>query len=126
MENLFVPQRDGAASTIKPKGNYYASFFNDSMCRYRLIFPQQAGEFDEIKVFLAQAVDVEVTVIETLTYKSSEFKEETLKEGDTYTATFPNEVFLLLRADSTDLNGEFTISYQFNDLDPEEVLRRMT
>lgn len=96
------------------------------MCRYRLIFPQQAGEFDEIKVFLAQAVDVEVTVIETLTYKSSEFKEETLKEGDTYTATFPNEVFLLLRADSTDLNGEFTISYQFNDLDPEEVLRRMT
>lgn len=39
VENLFVPQKNGAASTIKPKGDYQTNFNLSAMCRYRLIFP---------------------------------------------------------------------------------------
>lgn len=46
--------------------------------------------------------------------------------GETYTATFPNEVFLLVLADDSGESGDFTISYQFIDLDPEEVLIQMS
>ena len=81
------------------------------MCRYRLIFPQQAGDFDQIKIYLLSAKNVELTVVETETYKNSEFKEKVLPLGDTYTADYPNEVFLLVLSDESGSNGEFTISY---------------
>jgi len=45
------------------------------MCRYRLVFPASAGEFDQIRFFLQTDKNVVVYLIETQTYKSTEFKE---------------------------------------------------
>ena len=43
-----------------------------------------------------------------------------------YTVTWPNETFgLVLANDNTDPT-EFTISYQYNDRDPDVVLESMT
>ena len=96
------------------------------MCRYRLVFPQQAGEFDQISIILLNSQNVDVSVVETKTYKYSEFTEESLTNGKSFVATYPNEVFVLVMTDETQNYGDFTISYQFIDRDPEEVIRNMS
>lgn len=45
------------------------------MCRYRLVFPAAAGEFDQIRFFLQSEENVQVYLIETSTYKSTNFEE---------------------------------------------------
>ena len=75
VENLYVPSDDGSASTLRPKGNYSTEFTRNSMCRYRLVFPAAAGEFDQIRFFLQSEENVQVYLIETSTYKSTNFEE---------------------------------------------------
>ena len=60
---------------------------------------------------LIGASNVEVTLIETETYKSGKFKELKLISGQTYFALYPNEVFLLVMANDSRSSGDFTISY---------------
>ena len=65
VENLYVPSDDGSASTIRPRGNYQKDFIQNSMCRYRLVFPSSAGEFDQIRFYLQSDQNVKVYLIET-------------------------------------------------------------
>ena len=39
---------------------------------------------------------------------------------------WPNEAFILVLSDETTDLADFTISYQFNDRDPEQVIENMT
>ena len=98
------------------------------MCRYRLVFPQLAGEFDQINIILQAAENVQVIVTETSTYKSQRYTETYLEVGKSVKATWPNELFLLILVDSSTptATGDFTISYQYSDLDPDDVIARMT
>ena len=98
------------------------------MCRYRLVFPQRAGEFDQINIILQAAKNVQVIVTETSTYKSQRYVETYLEVGKSVTATWPNEIFILILVDqgAAGETGDFTISYQYSDLDPDDVINRMT
>ena len=66
------------------------------MCRFRVVFPPSAGEFDQISIILSKADYVNVIVTETLNYKDQNYKEFSLSEGVSYTATWPNEVFIVV------------------------------
>ena len=83
------------------------------MCRYRLVFPQMAGEFDQINIILQAAKNVQVIVTETSTYKSQRYVETYLEVGKSVTATWPNEIFILILVDQGSAGelGDFTISY---------------
>ena len=96
------------------------------MCRYRLVFPQTAGEFDQINIVLQAAENVSVIMTETSTYKSQDYVETYLKVGEPVSATWPNEVFILVLVGEGNNIGSYTISYQYSDLDPDQVLSRMT
>eukprot|EP00353_Schmidingerella_taraikaensis_P003751 CAMPEP_0185590632 /NCGR_PEP_ID=MMETSP0434-20130131/61450_1 /TAXON_ID=626734 ORGANISM="Favella taraikaensis, Strain Fe Narragansett Bay" /NCGR_SAMPLE_ID=MMETSP0434 /ASSEMBLY_ACC=CAM_ASM_000379 /LENGTH=78 /DNA_ID=CAMNT_0028214963 /DNA_START=268 /DNA_END=504 /DNA_ORIENTATION=+ len=67
---------------------------------------------------------------ETSTYKSSQYAETYLEVGKSVTATWPKEVFLLVlvknRLSPGTSTGDFAISYQYGDLDPDEVVSRMS
>lgn len=55
------------------------------------------------------------------------YTETTLKVGEPISATWPNEVFILVLVDvGAPSIGSFTISYQYSDVDPDEVIKKMT
>ena len=44
----------------------------------------------------------------------------------TYKVTWPNESFITVISAENSENADFTISYQYNDRDPQEVIEAMT
>ena len=70
MESLLVPSKEGDADTIRLRERFTDLFTKDSMCHYRIVFPQSAGEFDQVKVVIGNNPNVKVYVVETPTYKS--------------------------------------------------------
>ena len=111
VENLFVPAENGAASTIRPQGDYDTYFKENAMCRYRMIFPPKAGEFDQINIRLQRASNVKIYLTETSTYKSLKFKENIMEVETSLTVNWPNEAFILVLADETEAGADFTLSY---------------
>ncbi len=100
VENLYVPSSDGSAGIIRPKGPYGTEFVDQQMCRYRVVFPPSAGEFDQITVILSRAEYVNVIVTETLNYKDKDYREFNLGEGLSFTITWPNEAFILVTSNA--------------------------
>ena len=126
VENLFVPNENGQSNTIRPRGNYQDSFNDNAMCRYRIIFPPSAREFDQINFILQKNENVSVYLTETITYKSLEYLENYMRINKVYTVTWPNEAFILVMADTDSELSDYSISYQYNDRDPQEVIDAMT
>ena len=91
-----------------------------------MIFPPKAGEFDQINIRLQRASNVKIYLTETSTYKSLKFKENIMEVETSLTVNWPNEAFILVLADETEAGADFTLSYQFNDRDPESVIENMT
>ena len=91
-----------------------------------MIFPSIAREFDQINYILQKSENVQVYLIETMTYKSLTYKETILEPDVSVTVTWPNESFILILASDDGEKADFSISYQFNDRDPLKVIEEMT
>ena len=76
-----------------------------------MVFPATAGEFDQIRFFLQSNENVKVYLIETSTYKSTNFEESLLTPLEAQTITWPNEAFILVMANDNSDPTDFTISY---------------
>ena len=81
VENTFVPKSDGTAARVRPGGSYQRSINEFSMCRYRVLFPQVAGEFDQIVIDVGTLENVTAYLTETSTYKNLTFKEKEIEAG---------------------------------------------
>ena len=95
---------------------------NGSVCRYRLIFPFEAKDYDEIKVQIGSITNAIAYLIETPEFKSKEANQTILKEEDDFaTASSPNEVYLTVVADASDRPAEYEIKLSFRHLTDAEV-----
>lgn len=106
-----MPPENGSANTLRPKGDFEESFKESAMCRYRMIFPSIAREFDQINYILQKSENVQVYLIETMTYKSLTYKETILEPDVSVTVTWPNESFILILASDDGEKADFSISY---------------
>ena len=95
------------------------------MCHYRIVFPQGSSEFDQIIVTLKSSIATKVFLTETETFRSSKYTEYEMQLSANYVINWPNEAFILVVTEGFVL-ADFSISYQFWDRDPEEVIANMT
>ena len=75
---MYIPLENGVVSFIEPRrfrGGTEDTFSDNAMCRYRIVFPQEAGEFDQITVSLTKKQNVTVWMTETQSYKSPTYEE---------------------------------------------------
>ena len=68
LEPMYIPLSNGVVSFIEPRRfrrSETDAFDNNAMCRYRIVFPQEAGEFDQIAVMLTAKANATVWLTET-------------------------------------------------------------
>ena len=96
------------------------------MCKYKIMFPIEAGDFDQISIEITVADRVTIYAAETETYSNPSGKEFKLSQGDTHTVTFPNSIYLSIVSNPVQSAADFVISYRFNDRNPSEVLETLS
>ena len=92
------------------------------MCKYKLMFPAEAGDFDQISVQVTDARRVTIYAAEAGAYSDPGTQFLVLSQGDSYTLTFPNALYLSVVSNRVQSSADFVIAYRFNDRIPEEVL----
>ena len=121
LEHLLVA-RGGISENIRPDGNSRSSFNQGQMCKYKLMFPAEAGDFDQISVQVTDARRVTIYAAEAGAYSDPGTQFLELSQGDSYTLTFPNALYLSVVSNRVQSSADFVIAYRFNDRIPEEVL----
>ena len=108
--------------------NFGLIFKRSEICRYRILFPQIAGDFDEINVKLTKSIRVKTYATEAVGYFTSEYVQDIeLFELEEITITYPNELFLtVISSNSPTAAGNFQFEVTFNDKVVEDVLATMT
>ena len=90
------------------------------------MFPTDAGEFDQIAILVSESVRVIIYISETEHFSDPSTREIELAQGDSYNVTFPNSLYLTIVSHQVESNGDYVISYRFNDRDPDVVIAAMT
>lgn len=125
METNIVPSDTGEVSSINPINNFGFIFKLGELCRYRLIFPQTASDFDQIAVKLVKSKNVRVYATEM----PDIFSREKVKDHDDFEeiiVEYPNELFItIVSANSDTQSGDFQIDYNYIDRLPEDVIPTM-
>ena len=81
------------------------------MCRYKLIFPVEGGQFDLIRVNVKSIRRVTVYAIETKKYSDKDPKETILNDGQSIQVQYPKSLYLSIVTAPTTEPGYFDISY---------------
>ena len=93
------------------------SMVNGAVCRYRLVFPYLAKDYDEIKVEVGLISNAVAFLVETPEFKSDRAKQVRLgNKGDTGTVSFPGETFLTVVADASSKPAEYQFQLTFRQL----------
>ena len=74
LEYNIVPQYN-IAEFIKLRGDYENKFNFGQMCKYKLMFPSTAGEFDQIVLLVSEAIRSTIYATETDDYSKPDTKE---------------------------------------------------
>ena len=128
MDTFHVPDTNGTITTIEPVNNFGLIYKRGELCRYRVIFPQNAADFDEINVKLTKAIRVKVYATEAESYFSDAYEQDVeMLEEEEINITFPNELFIsVISSNSPTAAGNFQFEVTFIDKIVEEVLETMT
>lgn len=98
------------------------AFNNGMVCRYQLEFPYRAEIHDQVVVEVELMDNAIAYLVETESFDSKSPRQELLKESKaTFTATYPNEVYLTVVADMSDKPAEWELNFSFNDRDGEAI-----
>jgi hypothetical protein len=122
-----VPQYQ-IAEFVKLRGKFRQNldFKQGQMCKYKLMFPTDAGEFDQITLLISEATRVDIYASETETFGDPDTQALQIATGDSLDITFPNSLYLTIVSHEVQSPGDYVISYRFNDRDPDEVIAAMT
>ena len=95
---FYVASRDVIKQSLQPTGAIATNFTDGAACHYRIVFPQGAGEFDQILITLTDKTKTKVYLTETETFRSMKFEENVVSSTVTYAVTWPNEAFIVATA----------------------------
>ena len=76
-------------ATIKPKGAYQNWFRQGESCKFKIVFPKKAGKNDKIAIQVKQLTNSRLLTVDTARYKSRDFKEQELQQGEILTIEYP-------------------------------------
>ena len=79
-EELFEA-KPGKLSTIKPSGMYKFWLKGGALCRYKIIFPKEARQFDKIAVHVKNLENIKLYTVDTKRYSDDIFTENILSLG---------------------------------------------
>ena len=68
MDFIHVPDVDGTVETIRPTNNFEDVFKGGEICKYRILFPAKAEDFDKIKLKVQRSSKVRIYAVETASY----------------------------------------------------------
>ena len=92
------------------------------VCRYQLEYPYRAEIHDQLIVEVALMDNAIAYLVETERFDSDSPRQELLKESKaTFTATFPNKVYLTVVADMSDNPAEWELNFSYNDRDGDAI-----
>ena len=87
------------------------------------MFPYEAGPYDEITITVGHISHAVAYVTETAQFSSPNHVQGKLeKNKETFTATYPKEVYLTLVADVTGQAAEFELEFFFTNNDGDKIL----
>ena len=86
---VLVPNADGSSKTLSPSGNYKTWFVAGAICRYKLVFPLNAGQFDQIKIQVNNATRVQIYAVMTEKYDNPDATDLKLIQGDVLLVQYP-------------------------------------
>ena len=73
MDVTRVPESDGAVGIIQPVNNFGLVFKGGEICTYRVMFPAEAGDFDQINLKLTKQIRTKIYVTEIESYSSTNY-----------------------------------------------------
>ena len=108
-------------------GDWVASGLQSgSVCRFRLTFPFEARDYDEIKISTVRLRNAIAYVTETASFTGLNPRQDVLlKMGDSFSATYPKLIYLTIVADKSGLKTEYDFSLSFTDNDGEAIAKRL-
>lgn len=114
-----------STKTTSPDGNENKvsaeGLSSGKMCKYKLEFPQLAAEYDRL-IIKAKAIDnAEIYAVQTLAYSSSSYAETILAVDEAIMVQYPYLLYITVVSDFNDDPASFSISYWFEDRDPDAL-----
>ena len=67
---------------------------NGASCRYKLMFPHTAAEYDQIVLKVTKLSDTKLFSVSSMSYQSERFIETQAKEGEIVKVDYPNVMFV--------------------------------
>ncbi|CDW77774.1 UNKNOWN [Stylonychia lemnae] len=122
---LVTPFANGTSFNISINTTASYRFSYDKICKYLVSFPDIAGLNDNIQIVPTYIYNVEATFMSGV-YYSNDVTRLNMVLLRTYSATFPNKVFLLVRSSLANSVGQFTFRVQFinnPDTDKDQAAR---
>jgi hypothetical protein len=107
--------------SIRPRGDYSEFLKGGAGCPYKVLFPGNAGKYDQIALKVKKLDNMDLIAIDTVSFTAQKFKEIVLNEGDTYIIEFPNMLFLALNSNSEESSGYYDLAYRYINRDPKTV-----
>ena len=91
------------------------------MCKYKLEFPQLAAEYDRLIIKAKAIENAEIYAVQTLAYSSSSYAETILAVDEAIMVQYPYLLYITVVSDFNDDPTSFSISYWFEDRDPDAL-----
>ena len=81
LEDLIVPNNSGETEIVSLNRDYQQNFWKGELCRYRLLFPPSAGDFDQMILTVNGAENVQIIISQAESYTSKGSEDQTLNSG---------------------------------------------
>ena len=65
-----MPNNSGETEIISLNSDYRQNFWKGELCRYRLLFPPSAGDFDQMILTVKEAENVQIIISQAGSYTS--------------------------------------------------------
>ena len=93
------------------------------MCKYSLEFPTVAAEYDRLIIRTKEVSNAKIYAVQTLAFSSSTYAETILGVDEAIMVQYSYSVYLTVVSDWTDNVASFTVSYWFDDRDPDTLTK---
>ena len=91
------------------------------MCKYKVVFPEGADEFDEIRVNVTGQKNVRMMVVDTSSFGSEDFQESVMAPQSHIIIKYPNMLYIVLESTEKTQPADFEFSYRFQAKDQPDL-----
>jgi len=109
--DILLANKDGDKLTLEPGTRYSSHFKSGNICKYKIVFPSNAGPTDtlELKVKSLLRTDLYVTAASRFNDETTFSKQVSVNEN--FEAKYPNNIYLSMIAKSDTGAGYYEIDY---------------